>query len=117
VPRPERVCLGQPIPDADFSGSVDPRTLYRAAGNWRLRAIDGGDAPDPYGVGQQVEHAELRPEQLGADARRRVCAAEHVRRDPRQLEELDCSHCHRRPHRHTRDPSACYVQHLFMVRA
>lgn len=55
----------------------------------RLRTINGGEAHDPHSVGQQVEHAKLRPEQPGAGAHGRVRATEHLGGDPRQLEKLN----------------------------
>ena len=63
------------------SGPRDLWSLCRSITNSRLRTIDGGEAPNPRGVGQQVEHGKLRPEQPGAGAYGRVRAAEHAGRD------------------------------------
>jgi len=69
-----------------------------------FRAIDGGDAADPHGVGQQVEHAELSPPASRAHTR---AAGYPLRKDPGsdpgQLEEFDRGHRYRRPQRHTRE--------------
>jgi hypothetical protein len=67
--------------------------------------INAGNPPNPYGMGQQVEYAKLRPEQSATWVYAQVRAAKHVGRYSRQLEELNRGHRHGRPHRYARDLS------------